>query len=112
MLRVQAGEGERAALDCLATGSLPLHVWWEREVRRRSVRGRRGERGRRVERGERHSILYNGTLLIYNVLPSDHGFYTCHAQNRAGQTIGQRLLAVVSTATTSSPEQTGEPESQ
>ena len=71
-MAVSLRAGERAALHCAATGNPPPTVSWHYG-------------GRQLERDDTHSILANGTLLVYETESGrDGGVYTCKAQNTVG----------------------------
>ena len=78
---VRVSSGGVASIDCLATGSPRPSVSWHHG-------------NILLERDDRHSILANGTLLLYEAKTSDQGSYTCTATNIMGTVEQLNLLLV------------------
>lgn len=75
--------GEMAALYCTATGKPPPTLSWHYG-------------GHQLERDGTHSLLANGTLLVYETESGhDGGVYTCRAQNSVGEAELRHLLFVL-----------------
>ena len=75
--------GHTAAMHCAPEGRpYPTLSWQQGEVR--------------LERDNTHSVLNNGTLLIYSVAEQDSGVYVCTVENDAGSTEARVLLQVYS----------------
>ncbi len=75
--------GELAALYCTATGKPPPTLSWHYG-------------GHQLERDGTHSLLANGTLLVYETESGrDGGVYTCRAQNSVGVAEQQSRLNVI-----------------
>ena len=70
-----------AALHCEADGKPKPSLSWHRG-------------GLQLERGQRHSVLANGTLLVYMAEKKDGGVYVCTASNRQGSVEAYQLLIV------------------
>ena len=69
---ISVAPGGTAALDCAATGRPHPQVSWHHG-------------GHQLETDATHSILANGTLLVYEVeMARDGGVYLCTAHNEAG----------------------------
>ena len=62
---------DTASLHCVASGWPTPSVVWIR-------------RGRHVFQDDHNSILYNGTLVVYNAMKEHTGAYMCQAENQAG----------------------------
>ena len=71
-MAVSLRAGETAALHCAATGKPTPTLTWHYG-------------GHQLERDATHSILANGTLLVYETESiRDGGVYTCKAYNSVG----------------------------
>ncbi len=71
-MAVSLRAGETAALHCAATGKPPPTLTWHYD-------------GRQLEKDATHSILANGTLLVYKTKSGrDGGVYACSVYNSVG----------------------------
>lgn len=79
-MAVSLQQGKTAVLHCAATGKPPPTLSWHYG-------------GHQLERDHIHSILPNGTLLVYGTERGrDEGVYTCRANNTVGVTELRTLL--------------------
>ena len=74
--------GDTAVLHCAATGRPHPHITWSHG-------------GLQLELHATHSILANGTLLVYDMKKGrDGGVYICTARNMAGKDEIQSTLVI------------------
>ena len=74
-------KGFVVSLHCVAAGKPKPNLTWHHG-------------GLQLERGQRHSVLANGTLLVYGAERKDEGVYLCRATNIQGSVEARLLLLV------------------